>query len=151
MAKIFVKQRFGKLVPVDAYSEYTLRNAPIEHIYSIELKGTRNLKHHQKFRVLLQMIFENQEKYPDIDIMHSAIKYELGYCDTFKRPNGEIVMVPKSTAFAAMGEEDFTEYSNKVIDLVCQQIIPGMSESALRQELEELTGINITNNAGAIE
>ena len=138
MSKILVKSHFGKLVPVDTMSEEAIRRAPKGQFYLVELKGTRNLKHHQKFRVLLDLIWRNQEEYPSVDIMHSAIKYELGHCDTFMR-DGKIIMTPKSTSFASMGQVEFSEYYDKVINMVCTHIIPGLSEGDLRQELEELT------------
>lgn len=53
--------------------------------------------------------------------------------------SGGVVYVPRSIAFAKMGQDEFSAFLDRCIQLVCSAIIPNLPESDLRAELENMT------------
>ena len=47
---------------------------------------------------------------------------------------------PKSIAFASLKEDDFRPILDSAIRMTCTQIIPGLPECDLRDELEQIVG-----------
>lgn len=86
--------------------------------YEYEYKQLRNIKFHRKFFALLNMLFQNQEIYNNIEHLRKDLTIDAGYYES--RPNlyGEEIKEAKSISFANMGEDEFNEYYNAVLDCI---------------------------------
>ena len=77
---------------------------------------------------LLNLVTENSETYNTIPKALIAVKLAAGYFDPAIDPRtGEIVPIPKSISYDAMGQEDFDVFYSAAIDGVLQVILPTMS------------------------
>ena len=93
-----------------------------------EWSSPRNGQHHKKFMALLNLVTENSETYNTIPKALIAVKLAAGYFDPAIDPRtGEIVPIPKSISYDAMGQEDFEVFYSAAIDGVLQVILPTMS------------------------
>jgi len=89
-------------------------NEPIE----CTITKKRNIMFHRKFFALLNMVYQNQERYNNIDHLRKDLTIEAGYYT--ERPNleGEAIKEADSISFAKMDDHTFQEYYNRVIDVI---------------------------------
>lgn len=87
---------------------------PLEY----EFKKLRNIRFHRKLFALLNMIFENQELYKNIDHLRKDLTIEAGFYDLRVNIHGEEIKEAKSISFASMSADEFDEYYNAVLDTV---------------------------------
>lgn len=136
MTKVLLRKQLGSLVPVDALAEEALRKVANGELVQVEVKRPRNLHHHRKLFALLSLIFENQERFQSVEEMLDAIKVYIGHCQTMQLRDGTVVKTPRSIAFHRMDQNSFEAFYNKVLDVVAEKIIPGISKAGLRKEVE---------------
>ena len=84
----------------------------------IDIKQPRNYKFHKKFFALVNMVFENQDRYTSIDRLREDLTIEAGFYEEHVTFVGEIKTTAKSISFASMDEIEFITLYNKFIDTV---------------------------------
>lgn len=74
--------------------------------------------------------------------VHTAIKLCTGHCDTiFDRFNLPVYQVTKSTDFASMTKDEWDAYWPRVLDVIQERILPGVSIPEVRLEIERCMGM----------
>jgi hypothetical protein len=72
--------------------------------------------------------------------VHTAIKLCTGYCDTiFDNFGAPAYQIPKSTDFESMTQEEWKEYWPRVLDVVQERIMPGVSMPLVIEDIERLS------------
>lgn len=105
-----------------------------------EFSSPRNGRHHRKLMALLQLVAENSETYNTVEKALVAVKLVTGHFDLMADPKtGEIVQVPKSVSYEAMGQEDFDVFYSAAIDGVLQHILPTMDEATANRLMDMIT------------
>lgn len=99
-------------------------NEPIE----FEFTKKRNVKFHRKFFALLNLVFENQEQYNNIEHLRKDLTISAGYYDLRHNFQGVEIVEPKSISFAKMDELEFIEFYNRIIDVVVKWLGIGKEE-----------------------
>lgn len=89
-------------------------NEPIE----FEFKNKRNIRFHRKFFALLNMVYENQEIYNNIDHLRNDLTIASGYYYERANIHGEVIIDPKSINFASMEQIEFNEFYNAILDTI---------------------------------
>ncbi len=103
----------------------------------MEWSSPRNGPHHRKFMALLHLVTENSETYNTIPKALIAVKLAAGYFDPATDPRtGEIVPIPHSISYDAMGQEDFDVFYSAALDGVLQVILPTMSRETADKLME---------------
>lgn len=88
-----------------------------EH-FECEVKKKRNIKFHRKYFALLNMLFDNQEIYSNIDDLRHDLTIEAGYFTTRYNIYGEEVKKANSVSFAKMDELEFNNLYSKTLDAI---------------------------------
>ena len=83
-----------------------------------EIKKPRNYMFHKKFFALMNLLYQNQEIYINIDDLREDLTIEAGYYKNRVNFNGELVKRAVSISFAKMDEHEFSEYYSKVLDVI---------------------------------
>jgi hypothetical protein len=104
----------------------------------VVIKQARNGKQHRLYWALMGLIYPHQSRYATQEQLSNAIKCAVGWCDQIELAGGRIMAVPKSISFANMPQEEFGQFFDKVIELVLEKILPGVTSEDLRRELEEI-------------
>lgn len=86
--------------------------------YEFEYRKPRNLKFHKKFFALMNLLFQNQELYNNLDHLRKDLTVESGYYDLRVNIHGEEIKEAKSISFASMSEDEFGEFYNAVLDTI---------------------------------
>lgn len=79
--------------------------------------------------------------------LHNALRIKLGRYDLETFPNGKKAVVLDSTAFEEMNADEFTEYFNEAIALICEEVLGGMSSDDLIREVQAMLGGKPTERA----
>lgn len=102
-----------------------------------EWSSPRNGRHHRKLMALLQLVSENSETYETVEKALIAVKLVTGHFDLMADPKtGEIIQIPRSISYDAMGQEDFDVWYSQAIDGVLQHILPTMDKATADRLLD---------------
>lgn len=109
-------------------------------IFTAIIKRSRNPKHHRKLFALIGIVFAAQTSFATTKQLLDAIKLATGLFDTGKTIDGIPFATPRSISFAAMGQKEFEEWYDKVVELVVNKIIPGLNREDLEMQVHEMVG-----------
>lgn len=113
-----IKNLNGKFTP--AYdTDYELaKKIEVGEPFEFEYKKPRNYKFHKKFFALLNLVFQNQERYTSLEHLRKDLIIEAGYYDTRYDFQGKEILEAHSISFANMDEVEFSELYNRCVDVV---------------------------------
>ena len=135
---LFFRKDFARLIPADDAASAALAKIKHGDEVQVEIKRPRNIRHHRKFFALMQLVYQNQEKYDSLEHLVAALKAAVGHCDFLPGKDGMLVAVPKSIAFHKMDQVSFNEFYDRCIDKIARHFLLGVDSDALRAEVEEL-------------
>lgn len=143
MAKFLAQKHLNSLRPADDAGLDALRKIGNGELVSVEIKKSRNIKHHRMFWALMTIVHDNMdsERYPTVEDLTAAVKIAAGLRTRIELPNGDIGFIPGSIAFHKMDQTAFGEFYNRVCDLICKHFLPGVDSDALREEVEIMCGL----------
>jgi hypothetical protein len=143
MARFLAQKHLGALRPADDAGCEALRKIGNGQIVSVEIKQSRNIKHHRMFWALMSIVHDNMdhERYPTVEDLVAAVKIYAGLRTRIELPNGTVGFIPGSLAFAKMDQTAFDAFYDQVCDLIAKHFLPGISSDALRAEVEIMTGV----------
>lgn len=106
-------------------------NEPIE----FEFKKVRNYKFHKKFFALINLVYENQEQYNNIEHLRKDLTISAGYYDLRYNIEGVEIQDAKSISFAQMDENEFSELYNSIIEVVVKWL--GIDKQDIIDNIEQ--------------
>ena len=127
-----IKNNTGQFVP--AYNsgyEKAKRFKPGETILG-DLTRPRNIGFHRKFFALLNMGFENQEKYDDFEDYRAVFIMKAGFYKVIEVDKG-VIYLPKSISFSKMDDIEFSELYSKMINVLIKEL--GLDQERIEKEL----------------
>lgn len=145
MAKFLAQKHLNSFRPVDDAGHEALRKIGQGEVIEIEFRRKRNIKHHRMFWALMTIVHDNMdhERYPTVEDLTAAVKIAAGLRTRIDLPNGEVGFIPGSIAFHKMDQTAFSEFYNRVSDLICKHFLPGVDSDALREEVEIMCGVRV--------
>lgn len=127
--KIYLVKQLNNSFKVAYDSDYErLKKIKVGEVYECEIKQPRNLKFHKKYFALVKMLFDNQERYNDMEELRRDLTIEAGFYNERANFQGEIIREAKSISFAKMTQSDFDDLYNRTIDVICQYFNFGKQE-----------------------
>lgn len=78
---------------------------------------------HRRHRVILQRLFDSQERYTNVDAMHDALKLRCYFVTWEEGRLGRPIPKPRSTAFDVCSEDAIREFHNAMVDLLQTPLI----------------------------
>ena len=136
MPKLVLRKHLGSLRPADEQSEDWLRKIANGECIMVEARKSRNIQHHRKLFALLKLVVENIDQPITVDMLLGIIKLRTGYCDVIQTAKGDVAL-PKSIAFESMDQTQFSEFYDKAIGFIIQEILP-VSRDELENEILEM-------------
>jgi len=114
----------GVLKPEHDSDWEAFKKLKANHSYKFEVTSPRNYLFHKKFMALLNLAFNNQEKFDDFDTCRRWLVMKAGFVKITATPSiggkaGGFMYEAKSISFAAMDETEFQDVYNKVMDVIC--------------------------------
>jgi len=136
---INLKKSQGVLVPSLPVDEEKLSRWKFGDILACEVRKPRNAKFHRKFYALMNVVFDNQDKYDKFKDFIREIKLKTGVYDEHITTKGEIVYIPGSIAFHNMDDMEFEKFYSDAIDVVLKHFIPTTREDTDKMVQEVLS------------
>lgn len=131
MKYYFVKQR-NSLIPIDVCKPFEKLEEGEE--IEIEITNKRNVKFIRKFFALINLAYENQEHYNNLDNLRKDITISAGfYEERINYITGEVILEAKSISFSKMEEQEFEKVYNAVLDAIIKFI--GVEKEDILNEL----------------
>lgn len=126
--KIYVIRHGGVLYPLSPEDGEKI-SKPRDDLLCIEYVQKRNVKFHRKFFKLLQIVFDQQEKYSNKEDLRVEILLKSGQYTEHITTKGELIYIPKSMSFKSMKQAEFDEFYNKALDVCLKYFCNGTRQS----------------------
>lgn len=104
----------------------------------VTVRSPRNIKQHRKGWALAQKLAESCDWLHDREDAMDYLKIKARHVRYIKEPSGNVQIIPRSIAFASLSQSAFNRVFNRMVYVVCSEIIPGLKESDLRREIERM-------------
>jgi hypothetical protein len=140
MTELYLKKHSIGLLPADERSREYLARLKQGQAVEAKVKRVRNLQQLRLWWALIGVIWEHQETYATKEQVHDAFKIWLGHYEDIRLKDGRTAVKPKSIAFGDLSQDAWEELFDQAIKMVTERIIPGVSDTDLRQHLQEMTG-----------
>jgi len=126
----------NKIIPLTDFDYDIFKKIKKNKEISIEIKQERNAKFHRKFFVLLNLVFENQDKTNNIDDLREDLTIASGYYrEKLNTITGEVEIKPKSISFSQMDNAEFEVFYNSFLDTINRYF--GMDKKELLEIIEQ--------------
>jgi hypothetical protein len=127
----------------DKRAEDALAAIPFGETVAIEIHRSRSNPQNRLYWAIVEYVAEGAG-YNNKDDLHKTLLVSLGRYDVVRvigGPfNGKTIACPQSTAFSALSQDEFQEYFDAAIMLICRDIIPGTDSGDLVREVEMMLG-----------
>lgn len=147
MVAVTMVKHLESLRPADDAARDLLRKLGQGEIVTCEVKRPRNVRHHRLFWALMTLVWQqldDPDRYPTVESLVTEVKIVTGHYDRRDiewEGRRYPVLTPRSISFAAMDQTAFDAFFTKVCDWIAANVLPGVTERMLREELEILIGV----------
>ena len=133
MAKINLRKTISGFEPDQDYDKKLVSKLKIGEIYQAEIKKPRNILFHRKFFALLNLGFDNQDRYDVFEHFRKEVTMRCGHYDEHVTVTGQIFYFPKSISFASIDEIEFQKLYECAIDVILKYFITGSTPEEIDQ------------------
>lgn len=134
------------LEPADRLSEAAVASLRPGRLVMVRSHTPRNGAHHRLLWAMAKLIAENNENYEDEEHVVEQLKLVTGHVKRvwYDVPGlGRIEQIRgASIAYESMSQEDFAEWFGKASAYVLSDMLPGVQEKQIRDEIEEMLGLD---------
>jgi hypothetical protein len=142
MTEIAMRREGQHLVPVDEVSAGEVWTIPEKRDVLVMVKTPRNVRQFKLAWALAQKVSEAVDFLHDREDAMDWLKIKARHVRMLQNPRTkQVAIIPKSIAFASLSQDAFNRIFNRMVWVVCNEIIPGLQEGSLRAELEAMVGI----------
>jgi hypothetical protein len=120
-APIIVTKTKAGLSPVSAFEAELLDRYPTGAELEITVKQRRSLPLHRTYFAMLAYVNKATDAYPNVEKLNEALKMHLGYTTTFRRFDGEEIIMADSIAFAAMDQAAFKVFFDQAVKALTEK------------------------------
>lgn len=132
---IFLTRTLAGLVPTDEAAKQAVRRWKMGETLKCSVRKPRDYTNHKRYFALLNLTFANQEKYLSFEHFRKAVQIAAGHVDELITLDGEITFLPKSIAYDALDEMEFSKVFAETMT-VCAKILGDLDLDELRIEVE---------------
>ena len=112
-----VKQFDNTFKVVDEDYDNIKKIKPLK-VVKCNITQPRNVKFHRKFFALINLVYNNQEHYNNLDHLRKDLTIASGYYEQRTGLNGLLITEAKSISFTKMTEIEFSELYTKFLNTI---------------------------------
>jgi hypothetical protein len=131
---MYLTRTIGGLAGADEQAKEALRRWKIGETLKCKVSKPRSYKNHKRFFALLQITFENQERYTSFEHFRKAVQIAAGHVDEIISIEGEVLFIPKSIAYDALDEMEFSKVFTETM-IVCAKLLGDLDLHDLELEV----------------
>lgn len=150
MTELIMRRVGNRLAANCPMSEDDLAHVPTGKDLIVTVKAPRNPRQHRLAWALANKLSDCCDFLPDAESAMDYLKIKARHVKIVHDPRtGNAYIVPKSIAFASVDQTAFSRLFNRMVWVVCNEIVPGLDESALRNEIEAMVTGNTRQRSAA--
>lgn len=109
----------------------------------VDLKKSRLHKSLRRYWKLVQLVLDNSEQFKTKEQVHEFLKRRSGHVITIvSKSTGEVFELADSIDYDSIEDEaEFQEIWRRVVDVVCTDILPGVTEAEIEHEILKCVGL----------
>jgi hypothetical protein len=135
--QLYLKKTLSGFEPADDHARALHRRYKLGETYRAEIVKPRSYRHHCLCLALLNLTFDNQDRYEDFDSFRKAVAIAAGHVDELITLQGEVLHVPKSISYDAIPDDvTFGRVMSKMMD-ICSGILGNMDRYELQAEVSK--------------
>jgi hypothetical protein len=140
--KIPVVRTLSGWVPADDEAWRVTRRWDIGEIVKVDFKKARDQKSLSRYWVLVEIVLHNSEQFKTKPQVHEYFKRKAGHViQIVEKSTGNIYEIADSIDYDTLDENEFQEVWRRVVDVVCMEILPGITEDELELEIMKICGL----------
>jgi hypothetical protein len=105
-----------------AYPSDQIESDKIKDGTEFKVTRARNSMHNRKMFAILNMYFDNQDKYTNVSIARQILTIKAGFVEWVDGNNGIKYPFAKSWAFDKMGQEEFSKMYDAIIEIISKEL-----------------------------
>ena len=141
MTTILCRRTVSGLSADDDAATCVLRKIKVGDVVRVEVRRPRNLSAHRRFFALVNLVYTNSEKFPSPDVARRVLTCRAGHALPYIiESTGEVLLIPESISFANMDQDEFDAFWQRVVKVVCEEILPGVTEADIEAEILSCVG-----------
>jgi len=113
----------------------SFKKMPLNEPIKISYTKQRNAKFHRKFFALVNLVYQNQEVYNNIDHLRKHLTIAAGFYDVVYDLTGCETKEAKSISFNKMDDAEFSEFYSRFIDVIHEYF--GFDKEELIEQVEQ--------------
>lgn len=136
--EIFLRKELGRLVADDDEAEEVLRGVKVGEVLRVKFSRPRNYQFHKKFFALLDVGYQNQNKYTTTEAFRAEVIIRAGFFDLHNHLDGSTSVIARSISFARMDEDGFGILYGRAIDVIIEHFLPDTDPEQLEEEVAKV-------------
>ena len=106
-------------------------------VLTTEFHKPRSGKYHRRVFALLQMVFENQDRFDHLEVLRQFLTLQTSFViESLDHATGEVIRLPRSWEYSQMDQTEFEALNSELIDAVLRCFYPTEDENWLKNGLE---------------
>jgi len=128
----------GALWPADGRAGEMLSRIPQRSAVAVRLMRSRSHAQLAMYWSVLEKVVEATGRWRTAEELHLALKVATGHVDIVRLIDGRRVLVPESTAFDAMTQDEAQAFYDAAFRVICDEVMGGCSIDEL---LDQTAGV----------
>lgn len=139
-----MRRTLGGLEPEDEHTLSQLRAVQVGETVEVELKMPRDYRKLKKWWALCRMLAYHAGQFPSPRAAHGFLKIRTGHAiQIVNKATGDIYEIPDSIAFDSIDEPAFEAIWQRAVQVVCEEVLPGVTRPEVEHEVLRLIGAQI--------
>jgi hypothetical protein len=134
MSDHYFVRTIGGLAPVDDASKEALNFYGTGEVLRVKMHRDRNPRHHRLFFGLLNLVFQNQQRYLSQEALRFAITIQAGYVDEIRLSGDRVALKPKSISWGKMDQHEFSLFYQAALKAI-PELLPELGTVDWEREL----------------
>jgi len=135
MARLYLKKTLGGFEPADEPSAEIARKYKLGEVYRADVVKPRSYQHHKLAMALLQLTYDNQERYTDFTTFRKAIAFASGYTTSYPDLDGVIREEAGSLSYDSIPDDVAFGRVISSMMTVCAHLLHDMDLGELEAEV----------------
>lgn len=135
MARLFLRKTLTGFVPADEPSVELWRQFKVGETYRSDIVKPRSYQHHKLAMALLQVTYDNQDRYTDFETFRKVVARAAGHVVEYTDLDGEVVTEAASLSYDAIPDD--VEFGKVIASMmtVCAHLLHDIGLAELESEV----------------
>lgn len=139
--RLYLTRTMHGLAAADDTAREYLRKVKQGATVTAEIVKPRSVAFRRRFFAMLGVVYATCGDWNSPEELLTELKFRVGLVDKqliTDRKTGEVlaeIVKPQSISFAAMNEDEFREFVERCIKVICETMVPGLDDAVLREKI----------------